>query len=554
MTQKCFSILCILMLIFLFGCDNNLAENIKSSIEAETTIDFPIMNGASVTNNNRPVWSWDVVSEAEKYRIGWSDGDWIIEDSRERFYSPATPLSDGAHILFVQAGKGDGIWSSSTSFTIIVDTTPPSAPAVAGPGYTKSITPQWIWNDVEGAVEYRIGYSSGIWMNDTITETVFTPPEDLSEGRITLYVQARDEGGNWSESGYFSVVIDFTAPDAPVISGSANTIDFTPTWTWVVPDGAEGVRYQLNGEEADDWTELDNIEMNTFTPAEALSEGSHFVYVQIKDRASNWSESGIFQTVIDLQDDSIWTNPVPKYDGVVDESFLTLSWGSVSGASKYKVKIITDDQEFDSVVAQEVSGNSIPLSDSLTFEDIKCWMTCAVNEDGQESIWSPVYEFEVSAIGESVQGGELFYLDGVGGGMVVSSDDLGDRVPDLNWGGNAISTGATGVEIGTGASNTELIIAAGIEGNTPAKLCDEYEGGGYTDWFLPSKDEMELVYTELYLNGNGNFVDNIQYYSSSEINAFEYWFLNFAPDIDEAQLSDKDDKDNFQFTRGVRSF
>lgn len=40
----------------------------------------------------------------------------------------------------------------------------------------------------------------------------------------------------------------------------------------------------------------------------------------------------------------------------------------------------------------------------------------------------------------------------------------------------------------------------------------------YTDWFLPSEDELELIYKNLYLNNPGNFTDS-NYWSSSEIDA-----------------------------------
>ena len=52
---------------------------------------------------------------------------------------------------------------------------------------------------------------------------------------------------------------------------------------------------------------------------------------------------------------------------------------------------------------------------------------------------------------------------------------------------------ATGTQIGSGASNTALIIQnCGSE--TAAGLAAAYRGGGKADWFLPSKDELAKVY------------------------------------------------------------
>ncbi|HNX23313.1 MAG TPA: hypothetical protein PKG60_04655 [Spirochaetota bacterium] len=81
-------------------------------------------------------------------------------------------------------------------------------------------------------------------------------------------------------------------------------------------------------------------------------------------------------------------------------------------------------------------------------------------------------------------------------------------------------TGATGTEIGTGKSNTKRIISAQGKGKYAAKICSEYRGGGKKDWFLPSKDELILMYQNLYLHGIGEFAegDHDLYISSSEGN------------------------------------
>jgi len=68
---------------------------------------------------------------------------------------------------------------------------------------------------------------------------------------------------------------------------------------------------------------------------------------------------------------------------------------------------------------------------------------------------------------------------------------------------NNVATGATGTAIGTGADNTTTIIS--VQGATEtyaAGLARAYTGGGYTDWFLPSKDELNKMYENI---GHGDF-------------------------------------------------
>ena len=124
-------------------------------------------------------------------------------------------------------------------------------------------------------------------------------------------------------------------------------------------------------------------------------------------------------------------------------------------------------------------------------------------------------------IGKTYQGGKIFYIlvDGdlgydanVQHGLIAATVDQGTGIQWYN--GSYTTTGATGTAIGTGLDNTNKIIASqGNTGSYAAKLCRDFRGGGYTDWYLPSKDE---IY-KLYLNRTaiGGFSDNY-YWSSTE--------------------------------------
>jgi hypothetical protein len=78
---------------------------------------------------------------------------------------------------------------------------------------------------------------------------------------------------------------------------------------------------------------------------------------------------------------------------------------------------------------------------------------------------------------------------------------------------------ATNSGLGTGRDNTEEIAgqAASWENQyaIAAQLCRSVDYGGCNDWFLPSKDELMLMYTNLAANGVGRFRGE-PYWSSTE--------------------------------------
>jgi hypothetical protein len=148
-------------------------------------------------------------------------------------------------------------------------------------------------------------------------------------------------------------------------------------------------------------------------------------------------------------------------------------------------------------------------------------------------------------IGQSYGGGIIFWLDASGQhGLIAATSDQG-----YTWWGDRYyyATGATGTAIGTGSVNTTKIIAVqGTKYTYAARLCRDYRGGGYSDWFLPSKDEIYQLY--LQKSVVGGFIRG-GYYSSSEFDhtlAWQKYFYN-----DNATTTHKDRYDG---VRAIRAF
>ena len=145
------------------------------------------------------------------------------------------------------------------------------------------------------------------------------------------------------------------------------------------------------------------------------------------------------------------------------------------------------------------------------------------------------------SIGDFAHGGIVFWVDETGQhGLVCAKEDQSSGV---RWyAGTYGNTQAKGDGVYSGKANTVIIIAAqvaiGDDGNTyAARICNELQitesGITYGDWYLPSKFELNLMYTNkatinttASANGGSNFSTGT-YWSSTEYDNTYAWYQFF---------------------------
>ncbi|HLF62648.1 MAG TPA: DUF1566 domain-containing protein [Saprospiraceae bacterium] len=134
-------------------------------------------------------------------------------------------------------------------------------------------------------------------------------------------------------------------------------------------------------------------------------------------------------------------------------------------------------------------------------------------------------------IGDNFQGGKVAYIYQSGDPGYVAGEIHGliatlSSYGFFGWGCSGIEIdGAEGTTLGTGNQNTLDIVNDCGESVYAALDCYDLSTGGYTDWHLPSKDELNKLYINKTTIG-GFFSSN--YWSSSEDNSDEAWEQHFG--------------------------
>ena len=117
-----------------------------------------------------------------------------------------------------------------------------------------------------------------------------------------------------------------------------------------------------------------------------------------------------------------------------------------------------------------------------------------------------------------------------GGGLIVYPWNI---VNSAQWGCYGTFIGGTGWAIGTGNQNTINIEAGCTTSGTAADLCANLIINGYSDWFLPSMDELNEMYLNigqgnaLGLGNIGSFYNN-EYCSSTENGGHQAYVFDFT--------------------------
>ncbi len=148
-----------------------------------------------------------------------------------------------------------------------------------------------------------------------------------------------------------------------------------------------------------------------------------------------------------------------------------------------------------------------------------------------------------------LQPGDPGYIVGEIHGLIAAPIDQGTTI---KWGCYATVVGGTSTALGTGAANT-VIISAACGSGTPARICADLVFDGYSDWYLPSRVELQKLHiNRIYIGGftTGNYWSSSEYPPEFGSPAYYAWAMSFVGGIPSNYSKNTSDF----FVRAVRSF
>lgn len=95
----------------------------------------PTVQSLASTADSTPTWTWSGDAAIFRYKLNAADLSSGATETSETSFTPAEPLADGEHTLYVQAGDGNGRWSQSSSFTVLIDSSLPLLPELTTPNF-----------------------------------------------------------------------------------------------------------------------------------------------------------------------------------------------------------------------------------------------------------------------------------------------------------------------------------------------------------------------------------------------------------------------------------
>ncbi len=349
------------------------------------------------------------------------------------------------------------------------------------------------------------------------------------EYRVYAYYESFE-----SSKAYTYTEAELAAPTDLLITNNSIT---SVTLNWQDNStGEDGFKIERKYE-GSDWEALGTVTTNTYddNDFELNTQVYYRVCAYVGDYYSSWAENDFDASIPPPENLEITASTITT---------VTLNWDyNYSGQDGFRIDRKVNEgtwvEEFATVNSGLTSYTDADVDLENNIYTYRIYSYYQLFNSIKEEI------IATADIGMTAFGGIVFYLDGDGGGLICAESD---QSTNAEWGCYETTIGGTGTGIGTGAANTAAIVAGCSESGIAARICNDLFLNGYSDWFLPSKDELNLMYQNLKLAGIGGFA-SAYYWSSSESSSSIAWTQYFGSGYQGGYY-----KGNADYVRAVRAF
>ena len=162
--------------------------------------------------------------------------------------------------------------------------------------------------------------------------------------------------------------------------------------------------------------------------------------------------------------------------------------------------------------------------------------------------------YQGGIVGYIYQPGDPHYVSNEVHGIIVSEDEQVGYGGGFNEGAKyAPSTGtfygADNYGLANPESNTNILVSALGSGTYAAIICNDLVLNGYSDWYLPTVEECQIV-DQLWFENNLSFDGGLTHWTSTEINTSKAYKYNFTY----GQIINYENKNTNGWVRAFRRF
>jgi hypothetical protein len=333
------------------------------------TLTSPAASGTTSTN---PVFTWDAVPLASKYRIQVSTSQTFssVQYTADVFGTSATPTTElpvGTlywHVASIDSTSTLGVYSDSLSFTRTSPTAPaPTSPADGHAFVYPADSPVLSWSAVPGMVSYRVQVDDAADFVSPITNTTTEgtslslstaiPSNSVRYWRVQGTSTTGSITTDWSSTRSFTVTWPSSAK--PTLLTPADDLvtavdDVTFSWTPV----AGAAKYELELSTTSNFTTstITTTYATRYRPLVTLAADQYYWRVRGIDPSGNstdWSTVSAFNRVwlgaggLEARPTVTLTDTDSGTAGVqLELDKLAVSWTPVPRATKYEFEISTD--------------------------------------------------------------------------------------------------------------------------------------------------------------------------------------------------------------------